>query len=61
VDGGLGGVIGGRDRHGDEGEARGDCHDGCVGLFLEVREQCGSEADRAEEIGGDHGFSVGGV
>ena len=61
MDGGFGGVVGGRDRHGDEGEARGDCDDGCVGLFLQVREQGGGETDGAEEIGGDHRFGVGGI
>ena len=59
VDGGLGGAVGGGDGHGDEGEAGGDGHDGGVGLFLELGQQGGGEADGAEEVGGDDGLGVG--
>jgi hypothetical protein len=61
VDGGLGGVVGGGDGHGEEGEAGRDGHDGGVGLFEEVRQKRGGEADGAEEVGGDDGVGVGGV
>ena len=59
MDGGLGGAVGGGDGHGDEGQARGDGHDGGVGLLLELGEQGRGEADGAEEVGGDDGFGVG--
>ena len=61
VDGGLGGVVGGSDGHGYEGEAGGDHDDGGVGLLQEVRQQGGGEADGAEEVGGDGGLGVGDV
>jgi len=59
VDGGFGGVVCGRHRHGNEGEAGGDGEDGGVGLLFQVREQGRGETDGAEEIGGDGGLHVG--
>lgn len=59
VDGGFGGVVGGDDCHGDEGEAGGDGEDGGVVLFLKLGKQGGGEADGAEEVGGDGGLGVG--
>ena len=59
VDGGLRGAVGGSEGQGDKGQAGGDGHDGSVRLLLELREQRGSEADGAEEIGDDDGLGVG--
>ena len=61
VDGGLGGVVGRGDGHGDEGQAGGDGEDGGVGLLLKLWEQGRGKADGAEEVGGDDGLGVGEV
>ena len=58
---GFGGAVGGGHCEGYEGEARGDGHDGCVRLLLQLRKQSCCEADRAEKIRGDDGLGVGGV
>jgi hypothetical protein len=58
VDGGLGGAVGWGEGQRDEAEAGGDGHDGSVGLLVELREQGGGKADRAQEVGGDDGFGV---
>ena len=61
VDGSLGGVVGGCERHGDKSKAGGDSNDSGVRLLHQLRQQGRCKANGAEEVGGDGGLGVGEV
>lgn len=55
----LGGAIGGSGGEWDKSEVGSHCHDCGSGLFEQVRQQCGVEPDRPEQIRRHDNFGIG--